>query len=434
MKLKKYVPKKLFYRFLLIIILPVFIIQSISTYLFYQTHLQNVIKRISQGTIQNILFINKNFKANVNYDGINLKIYFEKGAKIRAKNIIKNTDRYVFFDQKQFFIESLLNKIVEPMAVKERNDDFVLSIQKPDGILNIVINKKELIVKTARIFIMWNMFLSFITLSIAIIFMRNQLKPIKLLKKHVKNFSLNQRISNLKPTGAKEIRDLSISFIEMEKRLKKFVDQRTIVLAGISHDLRTPLTRMKLELEMMDTPSKQYLAEDIEYMENIINQYLNFTKNINSESKVLTNVYDYLNVFIREYKKINRNIKLKTRNIDKDEIISIQILAFKRVLQNILDNAFKFGTKALITLSKIDRHKILISIEDNGCGVSSNDIEKLSEPFFKGDKSRNMDKGGVGLGLAISKDIVLANNGSITFNRSKRLHGLSVQITLNLFY
>ena len=126
MKLKKYFPKRLFYRFSLIIILPVFIIQLISTYVFYQTHLQNVIKKISQTTIQNILFIDKNFKEDENYNSANLSVYFEKGATIRKKNIIKNTNKYVFFDQEQFFVESLLNNIKDPMAIRERSDDFVI--------------------------------------------------------------------------------------------------------------------------------------------------------------------------------------------------------------------------------------------------------------------------------------------------------------------
>ncbi len=433
MKLKKYFPAKLFNRFLLIIILPVLIVQLISTYIFYQTHLQNVIKRISSGTIQKIIFIEKNFKPNENYNDMNIDVKFYKNEHINKKDIIKNTDKYVFFNQEQFFIENLLSNIKDPIALKENDDDFIILVQKDDGVLSMTVNKKELIVKTARIFITWNLVLSFITLLVAIIFMKNQVRPIKLLKKHVNNFSLNQKISKLKPTGAQEIRDLTLSFLEMEKRLTKFVNQRTVMLAGISHDLRTPLTRMKLELEMMDTPSKSYLEDDIKYMEDIVNQYLNFAKNTTVEDKVLVNVYDFINIFIKEYKKINKNILFRTKNIDKNEIVSIQVLSFKRALQNIVDNAFKFGTKTVITLNRANKDKINISIEDNGGGVSEENLEKLSEPFFKIDKSRNPNQKGVGLGLAIAKDIVLSQNGIINFSNSKRTRGLKVQISLNLF-
>ena len=279
----------------------------------------------------------------------------------------------------------------------------------------------------------WNIAISFLTLLIAIIFMKNQLKPIKLLKKHIANFSLNQKNSKFKPTGAKEIRELSASFIEMEKRLKKFVNQRTIMLAGISHDLRTPLTRMKLELEMMDEPSKIYLEEDINYMQSIINQYLVFTKNINDEDKSIINIYNYINKFFKEYKKINKNITLKTKDINENELVLIQPLAFKRVLQNITDNALKFGNKALIKLIKTNDKKIMISIDDNGPGIERKLLQKLCEPFFKADKSRNIDNKGVGLGLSIAKDIILANNGIINFSKSKSLGGLNVQITLRLY-
>lgn len=433
MKIKKYFPKKLFYRFILIIVLPVFIIQSVSTYVFYQTHLQNVIKRLSNITIQNIIFVNDNYKNKEKYKDKKLKVFFKKGKLLRSKDIIKKTNNFLFFDQQQFFIANLLDLIDDPLSVKENKNDFIISIQKEKGILEIHINKKELIVKTARIFMTWNIIISLLTLIIAIIFMKNQLKPIKLLKKHIANFSLNQKNLKFKPTGAKEIRELSMSFIEMEKRLKKFINQRTLMLASISHDLRTPLTRMKLELEMMDDSSKIYLEEDINYMQSIINQYLVFTKNINDEDKSIINIYNYANKFIREYKKINKNITFKTKNIDKNELVLIQPLAFKRVLQNITDNAFKFGNKVMIKLIKTNNKKIMINIDDDGPGIEQKFLQKLCEPFFKVDTSRNIDNKGVGLGLSISKDIILANNGLIDFKKSKLMGGLNVQITLRIY-
>lgn len=433
MKIKKYFPKRLFYRFILIIVLPVFIVQVVSTYVFYQTHLQNVIKRLSNATIQNIVFINKNYKDVDNIDNENLKVYFKKNQKLKSKDIIKKTSNFLFFDQQQFFISSLLDLIDEPLSVKENNDDFIISFQKKNGILELHVNKKELIIKTARIFVMWNIAISILTVIIAIIFMKNQLRPIKLLKKHIANFSLNQKISKFKPSGAKEIRELSVSFIDMEKRLKKFINQRTMMLASISHDLRTPLTRMKLELEMMEDPSKEFLEEDINFMESIINQYLSFTKSINNEDKAIINIYNYLNKFIREYKKVNKNIIFRTKNIDENELVFIQPLAFKRVLQNIMDNALKFGDRARIKLIRTSNKKIMIHIDDNGPGVEKKFLDKLCEPFFKTDKSRNIDKKGVGLGLSIAKDIVLANNGELNFNKSKSMGGLNVQITLKIY-
>ena len=434
MKIKKYLPVKLFNRFVLIIILPVLIIQLISTYIFYQTHLQNVVKRISSNTIKKILFINKNFEIDTSYNDIDIKVHFYKDRIINKKDIIKNKDKYIFFDQKYFFIDTLLNNINNPIAIKENDNEFIILIQKDNGILSMTVNKKELIVKTARIFITWNIALSFITLFVAIVFMKNQIRPIKLLKKHVKNFSLNQNISKLKPTGAQEIRDLTLSFLEMEKRILKFINQRTIMLAGISHDLRTPLTRMKLELEMADTSLKTYLNDDINYMENIINQYLGFIKNTTIEDKSATNIYEYMNTFIKEYKKINKNIHLKCENIDKNELVMIQQLSFKRAIQNIVDNSFKFGTKTIIKLNKTNNNKIKISIEDNGGGVDNDYLEKLAEPFFKIDKSRNSNKASIGLGLAIAKDIILYQNGTIDFTNLKNSKGLKVQITLNINY
>ncbi len=423
MNIKKYFPKELFYRFFLIIVLPIFIVQIFSTYVFYQTHLKKVLTRISSIAINDIIFIDENYKDREKYENRNdkIKVYFEKDKKLKNKDIIRKGKNFLFFDQQQFFIQSLLNSIDDPLSVKENENHFTISIQKEKGILLINVDEKELIVKTSRIFITWSFSLSFLTLLIAIIFMKNQLKPIKLLKKQISDFSLNQKKTKFKPTGAKEIRELGVSFLEMEKRLKEFINQRTIMLAGISHDLRTPLTRMKLEIEMMDNISKTYLEEDIKYMQSIINQYLTFTNNTNNESKLIINIYNYLNKFTKEYRKINKNVYLKTKNINENEL----------VLQNIVDNALKFGTKCSITLIKKTPNIIIISIQDNGCGVEDKFLEKLSEPFFKVDKSRNSEKG-VGLGLSIAKDIVLANNGRIKFSKSKSLGGLNVEISFKI--
>lgn len=432
--LKNYFPKGIFFRFLLIIVLPVFIIQSVSSYIFYQNHIQKVVKKISNEAIQKIAFANKNYNKYSNFKEMYIHTIFLKNKKLKENEIIRETKKYWFFDQERFFIQTLLKNINEPLSIKEVDDNYVISIQKKTGVLDIIIPKKDLIVKTAEIFMMWNVALSIITLIIAIIFMKNQLKPIKLLKKHVKNFSLNQNTEYIKPTGATEIRELTIAFIEMEKRLKKFITQRTLMLAGISHDLRTPLTRMKLELEMLDSPSKKYLEEDINFMEKIINQYLNFTKELKNEDKQITNIYDYLKKYIKEYKKINKNISLKLSNIEETELILLQSLAFKRVLNNIVSNGFKFGgDKIVITLSKLNK-KIFINIEDNGHGVEDKYLEKLSEPFFKIDKSRNIEKSGVGLGLAISKEIILANNGVINFSKSKKYKGLNVEMSFDMIF
>ncbi|HSQ97845.1 MAG TPA: ATP-binding protein [Rickettsiales bacterium] len=424
---------------MLIIVLPVLIVQLVSSYVFYQNHIQKVVRKISNDTIQKIVFINNNYKDSANFGKMdinpdflgNINIAFLGGFRIPKNKLLNKTDKYLFFDQEQFFIQSLLNDIKEPIAVDDIGNNYVISIQKKKGVLNITVAKKDLIVKTANIFMTWNIALSVITLLIAILFMKNQLKPINLLKKHVKKFSLNQNMDMLKPTGSAEIRDLTISFMEMEKRLKKFINQRTIMLAGISHDLRTPLTRMKLELEMMNSPSKKYLAEDIEFMEKIVNQYLAFTKNIKDEDKISVNVFDYINDYVREYKKINKNISLKIKNLEKDELILIQQIAFKRVLNNIVANGLKFGTRVLIEIRK-DSKRIFININDNGCGVKEEFFEKLTEPFFKIDESRNIEQKGVGLGLAVAKEIILANNGTIKFAKSKKMGGLKVEIGLKI--
>jgi len=169
-------------------------------------------------------------------------------------------------------------------------------------------------------------------------------------------------------------------------------------------------------------------------METIINQYVSFVKEAKNEERVLINIYDYVKLIVKEYKKTN-NISLKSANIDCTEIVSIQEVAFKRVFYNIIDNAFKFAKRVMITVSR-NKKGIIIDIEDNGIGVSWEDIGKLSTPFFQSETTQNQSSNGknTGLGLSIAKDIVLANNGEISFNKSKRLKGLSVRIVIPLAF
>lgn len=427
--LKNILPKNLFGRFLLIIILPIFIVQAISIYVFYERHIQNVVKKISNTTIEKIKFINDNFEQNKNFDSVDFDIYFMKNIKIRQKDLLTSKNIYTPFNQQQYFVYNLLASIKEPISIREKNDDFVISIQKNDGVLVLQVNKKNFIVKTAQVFVLWSAGSSLIMLAIAIIFMRNQLKPIQKLKKNMRDFSINKNVVYMKPAGAKEIRELTASFMEMQKRIKRFIEQRTLMLAAISHDLRTPLTRMKLTLEFLDSDEKENLSNDIKFMEDIIDQYLVFTKDIKNEEFSGINILEYIQKVINDYRKINDNIEFVNINLKKESIF-IQPLSFKRIINNLLDNCFKFASEAKITTKRI-KNKIIINIEDNGNSVDEELLSKLYEPFFRADQSRNSTNG-VGLGLAIVKDLVLLNGGNLVFKKSKSMGGLEVEVVFEL--
>ena len=442
MNIRKILTKTLFFRFILIITLPTIIVQAVSIYIFYQRHWEVVSKRLSQSLVNDVSLPNETFDKEVgknkNYiralnrirNDFNLEVVFIKDAKIKGKVLVydKYKPPFIFDSRRQFENELILN-VKERMDFAEFDDKhFILRIEKNDGILNFTISKKRIITVTTKVFVLWSISIALITSMIAIVFLKNQIKPIKRLTKFAKRMKINKNVY-FKPTGAKEIKEVGLAFLAMRKRIEKFVNQRTIMLAAISHDLRTPLTRMKLQLEMTDDENSKYMKSDIKEMENMINEYLSFAKGEQGEEYKKLKLKSYVRSIIKDYKRLNSEVKLKYE-IDKDLIINIKKYSFKRALNNIIGNALKYGDDVLITV-KSEKRRIVISIEDNGDGVSEEELNRISEPFYKTDTSRNMDKGGVGLGLAIAKDIINAHNGTIGFSKSEKMGGLKVVVKIS---
>jgi len=441
MRFRKILPKTLFFRFLLIITLPTIIVQAVSIYIFYQRHWDVVSKRLSQNLVNEIALSNKTFDREIglekNYskalDSIrqdfNLEVMFIEGAKIQKAHLLYEKYEPPFvFDSRRQFENELVTNVKEKMYFAEFDDKhFILKIEKDTGILNFTISKKRIITVTTKVFIFWSIGIALLTSLIAIIFLKNQIKPIKKLTKVAKKLSINKN-PNFKPSGAKEIREVGVAFLRMRKRIEKFINQRTVMLAAISHDLRTPLTRMKLQLEMMENENTKYMKSDIIEMENMINEYLNFAKGEHGEGYKKLKLKSYIRAVVRDYKRLNFNVNLKYE-VDKEVFVNIKEFSFKRALNNIIGNALKYGNETLITV-KIERKRVYISIEDNGKGVSDEELDKISEPFYKADSSRNMDKGGVGLGLAIAKDIINAHGGAINFEKSDAMGGLKILVRI----
>lgn len=324
MKLKKLAPKTLFARFLLIITLPTIIVQIVSIYIFYQRHWDVVSKRLSQNLVREIRLANSSFEKDIvlskNYTkalnkirrNYGFEVIFIKDAKLEQEHLLYKRYKPPFvFDSLKQFENELVTNLKAKMNLSEFNEKhFILKIQKPEGVLNFTINKKRIITITTTIFILWSVGIASITSLIAILFLRNQIKPIKKLTKVTKRFNINKD-PDFKPTGAKEIRELGITFVKMRKRIKKFVNERTVMLAAISHDLRTPLTRLKLQLAMMDQKQAKPMREDIEEMEKMINEYLSFAKGEQGEEYKKLKIKSYLQSIIKDYKEMNFNIKLR---------------------------------------------------------------------------------------------------------------------------
>ena len=303
-----------------------------------------------------------------------------------------------------------------------------IHIEVANGLLVLTSPERRLFSSSGYIFLLWMVGVSTVLMAVAILFMRNQIRPIKKLAVAADRFGKGRDVPFFKPEGAREVRQAAQAFIGMRNRMEKQIQQRTLMLAGVSHDLRTPLTRMKLQAEMIEDESERAaLKSDIAEMERMINAYLEFTKGEGDEKSERIDLEAMISHALSGYNKMGMktNLKFKAKNIE----LYLRPVAFERCLNNILSNSQKFADEIIVRVDEDDEY-VFIHIEDNGIGIDPHFYEDVFKPFYREEKSRNIKTGGVGLGLPIAQDIVLAHGGTIELSRSKALGGLEVIIIL----
>jgi two-component system osmolarity sensor histidine kinase EnvZ len=299
-----------------------------------------------------------------------------------------------------------------------------LRIKYQDGYFKFLVPKDRLTSSSARIFGLWITVPAFIMVIISLIFLKNQTRPITALAKAAEKFGKGEEIEEFKPSGASEIRQAGLEFDRMRKRILRHLNQRSEMLSGISHDLRTPLTRMKLQTAFIkDQDISSKLVDDINEMEKMLNEYLQFTSSTYLEKDELFNLSELLQEIINKYN--NRNI---SKNIIERIYFSGRKNLINRCINNLIDNALKYGENVHIELSKKNSN-IFIKIEDDGPGIPEKEYDNVFKPFYKIDKGRGDSKSSVGLGLSIASDIVRSHGGNIKLEKSK-LNGLEVRIFL----
>jgi two-component system osmolarity sensor histidine kinase EnvZ len=299
-----------------------------------------------------------------------------------------------------------------------------LRIKFQDGYFKFLIPKDRLSSSSARIFGLWITVPAFVMIIISLIFLKNQTRPITALAKAAEKFGKGEEIDEFKPSGASEIRQAGLEFDRMRKRILRHLNQRSEMLSGISHDLRTPLTRMKLQTAFIkDNDISSKLVDDINEMEKMLNEYLQFTSSTYLEKVELFNLSELLEEIIKKYN--NQNI---SKNITERVYYNGRKNLIRRCINNLIDNALKYGENINIELSKKNTN-IFIKIEDDGPGIPENEYDNVFKPFYKIDKGRSESKSSVGLGLSIASDILQSHGGNIKLEKSK-LNGLEVRIFL----
>ena len=306
----------------------------------------------------------------------------------------------------------------------------IINIEVENGILEFVIPRRNVYATNSHIFLVWMVISSILILSIAILFLRQQIKPIEKLAKAAESFGIGRKIKNFKPTGATEVRKAADAYIKMQERIEKFLEQRTLMLAGVSHDLRTPLTRIKLQLEMYSNQKgNTELLKDVNEMQYMLETYLDFSQTVSSEEDTEVDLKELIDNIISTSNEKSKIISLKPTNLKNIKYICKKI-ALQRCIINLVNNAKAFGDEILISLDENNK-EITITIEDNGPGIPKKDYEKALRPFQRLDSSRNQNIAGSGLGLSISQEIMNSIGGNIKLSKSK-LGGLKVIMALPL--
>ena len=431
--LRKIFPKTLFVRSLIIVIAPILLMQVVIGSVFFdslwfKTH--KALVRITAGEINAFLVLYPEFEKKNQTDKL-IKTYSEKnGIQISFKTEIKKlpsqdvTKWYSLYDQ--IIKEEFTKKLTDPFWHNVRFDSNYVQIfiLNNNQIIEFLIPKSNIRSKSGRIFALWITIPSLIFLLISIIFLRNQLKPIILLSQAAKRFGKGQYDSDFKVSGALEIRQASYEFERMKKRILKHISQRTAMLSGISHDLKTPLTRLKLQIELLNKNQKlNSLKEEITEMEKMINEYLDFASNQYSQPVENFNIIQLIqNLIDKSFKK---NIKMKS---PKNLIFSGRKNLIRRCIANIINNSQKYSESILITCKKMKKI-IKIDIDDDGPWIADEHKEKVFRPFYRVDKSRSLKDSNVGLGLSIVEDIVNSHGGNVKLLNNPNGKGLRVSLS-----
>jgi two-component system osmolarity sensor histidine kinase EnvZ len=427
--IRNILPKTLLARFMMIIIIPTLIGQILAIFLFYDRHWYNVSYYTSNLITNEINSLLTNLdsgssqKLSINEDYLNFTYQFQPDEVLPRK-------QPRISEELEIFKNILDNKITLKKIVKlnlEGKIEVLFAFQ--GGVLKIFFPAKLLMNPTTYIFILWLIFLTLILLSVSLIFGKKQIKSILELTTAADNFGKGLKTAlSYKPSGAREIRRAGLAFLRMKERIEKQVLKRTQMLAMISHDLRTPLTRMKLQLEMMPDGEEVFeLKQDVLSMQQMINSYLDFTRGEGGEEFQIFEITKWLRDLIKaKWSSLNCEWSM----VDQPINVQIKPHSFERAIVNIIDNAIKYSTKIKISVYS-DSLGANIAIEDNGPGIIDSEKNMVFKPFYRSDQSRSLDNSSsIGLGLAITREIINGHYGSIILEDSRELGGLMIKLNL----
>ncbi len=432
MPFKAYLPKSLFGRALLIIMLPIAIMQMAVAYFFFNAHWNEVTANLSDSVAADVSVAVQLYKQDPSFERAQrldnmLRPKMELSVALEQNDTLPITTRDAFF--------SNLDKTLRRALGNSLNDEFWfdttryphhidIRVAVDEGVLRFIAARDRVFAPTGFVFIFWLVTATVLLSLVSILFIRNQAKPISELADAAEAFGKGDDISTYKPSGAAEVRLAGQSFLKMRSRLKRHIEQRTTMLAGVSHDLRTPLTRLKLHMAMQpDSKDNEAAKQDLLDMESMLNGYLDFARGLTGEETISLDIKPYVQDIISRMDSANISL-----NCEDDIFVALKPQSFERALKNLMSNALKYGAHCKVKI-RPSSNNIYFEIEDDGPGIPEERRVEALRPFQRLDTARNQNIEGIGLGLAIVGDITQMHGGSLRLDDSE-LGGLKAVIRL----
>ena len=431
---KRMLPRSLYGRSLLILILPLVLAQSIATWIFYDRHWETVARRLSTSVAADIALTLDSLTSATTENGRNaifrtaaddteVNYSFHAGAHVPTG--VPQTDGSRI---EETLARAVTERVGLPFVISGEDGDrnILVSVQTDDGVVLAVVPRDRLFTPTTYIFIMWMVGSSLVLFAIASVFMRNQIKSLRRLAVAVDDFGKGREVPNFKVEGATEVRQTGLAFLRMRDRIQRAITQRTEMLAGVSHDLRTPLTRLRLALELQkDDPRAAELKADVAAMERMIQGYIDFARGEGSEQARLTDLVALIRALVAGLGQAGVPVMLA---LPEECTLPLRPDAMHRCLGNLIANARRYGAHVWVTVVE-NNMLVEVLVDDDGPGIPPADREAVFRPFFRLDSSRNPETGGTGLGLAIARDVVRVHGGEIALEDSPH-GGLRARVRL----
>ena len=415
---KDWMPKGLYARALLIIIVPMVILQSVIAFVFMERHWNTVTRRLSTAVVQDIAALIDVYKMypqdkdrailrGIAQNRMGLVVDFLPASDMPApgpKPFFSLLDQSLSVRLSQIVARPFWIDTVGKSSVVE------IRIQLDDAVMRIFAQRSAAYASNSEIFLFWMIGTSLVLLTVAVLFLRNQIRPILRLADAAESFGKGREVPDYRPRGAREVRQAAQSFLEMKTRIERSIEQRTAMLAGVSHDLRTILTRFKLELALIgDSPEVEAMRKDVDEMNGMLEGYLAFARGDSAEQAAPTHIAALLEELRGEAERQDHRA---TVSFTGQPVVIVKPAAFKRCVGNLVSNAARHADSIAINGNR-DHRWLTVTIDDDGPGIPQDMREEVFKPFLRLDAARNVDEGGSGLGLAIARDIARSHGGDI---------------------